>query len=346
MEKVSIIIPVYNGADYMRYAIDSAINQTYPNIEVIVVNDGSTDNGKTDAIAKSYGNKIRYFKKQNGGVSSAINYGIKKMTGKYFSWLSHDDAYFPNKVEVQIDYIKEHHLENKKVILYSDYEIISDKSKHLATITANEKLANLNPEYALMRGLINGNSLLIPKKAWDEYGGLDTKLTCTQDYEKWFEMSKTYKLQYVPGILIKSRVHTRQVTNTNPNVRIEGNVLWLKMIKAITPARQKEMNGSKYAYYWYLANYLRNTPYDEAYAYCIECMSKLPKEKLTKETYRYESGKLFSKNPFMRLYRSAKHEGLKNAISRFIKKHLLNREDTSHYDKHKGDKNETPNQKS
>ena len=77
---VSIVIPVYNGANYMREAIDSALAQTYKNIEVIVVNDGSTDN--TDEIAKSYGDKIRYFKKENGGVATALNLGIREMRGE------------------------------------------------------------------------------------------------------------------------------------------------------------------------------------------------------------------------------------------------------------------------
>ncbi|MDR1982842.1 MAG: glycosyltransferase family 2 protein [Holosporaceae bacterium] len=88
---VSMVTPVYNGSNYMREAIDSALAQTYKNIEIIVVNDGSTDN--TEDIALSYGDKIRYFKKENGGVASALNLAIENMKGKYFSWLSHDDAY-------------------------------------------------------------------------------------------------------------------------------------------------------------------------------------------------------------------------------------------------------------
>ena len=89
--KVSIIIPVYNGANYVSEAIDSALAQTYKNIEIIVVNDGSSDDGATEKIAKSYGDRIRYFAKENGGVSSALNFGIRQMTGEWFSWLSHDD---------------------------------------------------------------------------------------------------------------------------------------------------------------------------------------------------------------------------------------------------------------
>ena len=88
---VSIVIPVFNGENYLKDAIDSAINQTYSNCEIIVVNDGSSD--ATEKIAKSYGKKIRYYKKENGGVSTALNLGLEKMTGDYFSWLSHDDLY-------------------------------------------------------------------------------------------------------------------------------------------------------------------------------------------------------------------------------------------------------------
>ena len=88
---VSIVIPVYNGSNFMREAIDSALAQTYPNIEILVVNDGSTDN--TREIALSYGDKIRYFEKENGGVATALNLAIHEMKGEYFSWLSHDDWY-------------------------------------------------------------------------------------------------------------------------------------------------------------------------------------------------------------------------------------------------------------
>ena len=83
---VSIVIPVYNGSNFLRDAIDSALAQTYPRVEVIVVNDGSTDGGATEAIAKSYGSRIRYFAKENGHVASALNYGIARMEGEYFSW--------------------------------------------------------------------------------------------------------------------------------------------------------------------------------------------------------------------------------------------------------------------
>ena len=102
---VSIVIPAYNASNYLAEAIESALAQTYRNIEIIVVNDGSRDDGATERVALSYGDRIRYFKKENGGSSSALNMGIANMTGEWFSWLSHDDLYEPDKLEKQIRYM-------------------------------------------------------------------------------------------------------------------------------------------------------------------------------------------------------------------------------------------------
>ena len=122
--KVTIVIPVYNGSNYLAEAIDSALAQTYKNIEILVINDGSNDNGATEKIAKSYGNKIRYFKKENGGVATALNLGIEKMSGEYFSWLSHDDLYYPEKIEKQIKFISNF---GHRSVVYSDYALLKGK---------------------------------------------------------------------------------------------------------------------------------------------------------------------------------------------------------------------------
>lgn len=163
---VSIVIPVYNGANYVAEAIESALKQTYKNIEVIVVNDGSTDN--TEKIVKKYGDKIRYFYKENGGVASALNFGIKNMKGEYFSWLSHDDVYYSNKIERQIEELKNIDKDN---ILYSGFELINDKSEFLYAweiASTNEYRKLNNSFYALLLSGLNFCSLLIPKKAFYE----------------------------------------------------------------------------------------------------------------------------------------------------------------------------------
>src|SRR6267142_980278 len=87
---VSIIIPVFNGAKLIGEAIDSALAQSWPFIEVIVVDDGSDDGGATQGVLARYGDSIRVLAKSNGGVATALNAGIAAMRGNWFSWLSHD----------------------------------------------------------------------------------------------------------------------------------------------------------------------------------------------------------------------------------------------------------------
>lgn len=283
-DKVSIIIPVYNGSNYLKEAIDSALAQTYKNIEIIVVNDGSTDGGKTSAVAKSYGDKIRYFEKENGGVSTALNYGIEKMTGKYFSWLSHDDRYYPNKVEFQMNSIKDY---DENTILYSNCDLIDENSVKFSDFKLNHDLLTKKPDYALLRGAINGITLLIPKKAFDEYGKFDEKLRCTQDYEMWFRMLDKYTFVHQEEIIASSRVHSRQVSVTSPKVLTEGNEFWTRMPIEYPLERKIKYESSEILFYKEMANYLKDTIYQEAYekiSELVEELTKKEKKKLKEKT--------------------------------------------------------------
>ena len=219
--KVSIIIPVYNGSNYLREAIDSALAQTYKNIEVIVVNDGSNDNGATEKIAKSYGDKIRYFYKENGGVASALNYGIQKMEGEYFSWLSHDDVYLPEKIETQINFLKQYLY---PTIAYSDFEFIDSNSellgiKHVRSFSKTKFRLSLVACHQ-----IHGCSLLIPRICFEKIGNFNEKLKTVQDYELWFKFAKDYEFKHIQKILIKSRIHLNQDSFKLKNINmIETN---------------------------------------------------------------------------------------------------------------------------
>ena len=172
MEKISIIIPVYNGSDYLSEAIDSALSQEYSNYEIIVINDGSNDNGATEQIALSYGDKIKYIYKENGGVSSALNLGIKKMKGEYFSWLSHDDKYTPYKLKNLANLLNLY--ENSKTVAISGVTYINDKSNKVRDVKYHLRENKLYSgieviDYLLKYGTLNGCAMLIPKKAFEEF---------------------------------------------------------------------------------------------------------------------------------------------------------------------------------
>lgn len=268
--QVSIIIPVYNGSNYLREAIDSALAQTYKNIEVIVVNDGSNDGGKTEAIALSYGDRIRYFYKKNGGCASALNYGIQHMTGDYFSWLSHDDVYYPGKIEKQIDYLSK--IDDRSTILYGGYELIDKNSLSIGFVRPDarydEQKLNI-PLFPLLRGLIHGCSMLISRDCFETEGLFGETLRTTQDYALWFKMFRRYRVRFIPDILIKSRVHPQQGTHSVPNHLEECNQLWIGFMDALTSDEMRLLEGSQYLFYKRTAEFLRETPYKAAYQHCL-----------------------------------------------------------------------------
>lgn len=211
--QVSIIIPVYNGSNFLREAIDSALSQTYKNIEVVVVNDGSNDSGKTEAIAKSFGDKIRYFYKENGGVASALNLGIRESRGEYISWLSHDDLYHENKIEVQVDYLK--NIEGDKVITFSDYDVHNyiGNEKH-TTKFDGYKFSKSSMLKLLFKSSIHACTLLFPKSCFENVGYFSEELRTIQDYDFLFAVLKNdYIFKHIPQPLIITRHHKEQDTH-------------------------------------------------------------------------------------------------------------------------------------
>ena len=186
---VSIIIPVYKGANYLAEAIDSALAQTYKNIEIIVINDGSPDDGATERVALSYGNKIHYIFQKNGGVSSALNYGIEHMSGDYFSWLSHDDLYEPDKIEKEVVALASQENPNNTIICCADSLIDADgkpiyhPTKQLTGLYSGSRLFDI---FFSQHLIINGCTLLIPRDAFKRFGGFSS-FKYIQDTECWIK---------------------------------------------------------------------------------------------------------------------------------------------------------------
>ncbi len=242
MAMVSIVIPVYNGADYLAQAIDSSLAQDYRNVEVIVVNDGSTDGGKTEEVALSYGDTIRYFRKENGGVASALNVGIQEMRGTFFSWLSHDDRYYPHKLSSQIAFLAG---EPDEVILYSNFDIINASSQLIGQIEVIKVPAPHQMRYFLTTSHpVHGCTTLIPRCCFEVCGMFDESLRTTQDYDFWFRLAGRYPFVHQPLKLIQSRHHDNQGTVTMNSLHMrEVNEILGKFVGQLTPAEVIDASG-------------------------------------------------------------------------------------------------------
>jgi len=236
MPKVSIIIPVFNGENFLMQAVNSALNQTHKNIEIIVINDGSTDNGKTEEIALSFGDSIRYFKKQNGGVASALNMGIELMTGEFFSWLSHDDLYKAEKIEAQMTKILTlPKADRHQSIIYCDFEIFFSDKERIFPIILNSIPNEIFRVWLSQESKLHGCTLLIPKSAFQNVGNFNESLITAQDYDLWFRMAKEYKFVHLPQSLIKTRSHANQKSVSSSKEAIkECNNLFTLFVKQLT----------------------------------------------------------------------------------------------------------------
>lgn len=242
---VSIVIPVYNGANFMAQAIDSALAQTYKNVEIIVVNDGSKDEGATEKIALSYGEKIKYVFKPNGGIASALNAGIANMAGEWFSWLSHDDMYTPDKIEKQIarlnDEIEQSQIDVSKAIVFGNAQFIDKDSKPIKRVKQYFKktqkiqqthYSGLDMLQRMFLGhSISGCTLLINRDFFNTVGVFNTELGYLQDIDMWYRIMLTdCHFYYMKEKSVLSRVHSAQTTVTGKAMRKKDAVIvgrWL-----------------------------------------------------------------------------------------------------------------------
>lgn len=265
---VSIIIPVFNGEDFIEECLESALKQTYRNIEIIVIDDGSTD--RTGDICKRYP-EVSYIKKENGGVGSALNRGLQEAKGEYISWLSHDDKYKPEKIQVQINLLAK--LKNKNCIVWSNFDIINENSQKIGE-TSIENQGNesqlTSSFFPLYRGFIHGCTLLIPKELLlsNQEGGqiFDESLKYTQDYDLWSRIFPKTRLLFLQDRLISSRSHPKQGSYKMDNFS-ECSQLWINLMQKMSDKEILDCYESKEVFLRDLQLFLKEKKYSVAEQY-------------------------------------------------------------------------------
>ena len=227
MEKeplISIVLPVYNGSNYLEKAINSVLNQSYKNYELIIINDGSDDEGKTEKIAlQNSSEKIVYFKQENGGVSSALNRGIKISKGDYICWLSHDDEFLPDKLSSQVELFNSR---NKIDFIYGDYFFSNDNSEIIGEcLCPKESKYIVSDMFQAM--FICGSTIMFKKECVENNNLFNEDLKYTQDAEFWIRnIFKNYNFVHINKKLSKVRIHQSQGSN-NKRMMKKGTFAYL-----------------------------------------------------------------------------------------------------------------------
>ncbi len=183
---VSVIIPAYNAAPFIRRAVESALAQTWPHKEILVINDGSTDD--TGSILKHYEQVVRIFDQRNGGLSNARNRGIKESNGEYIAFLDADDYWKPKKLERQVEILKN----NPDIGFCSTCAIVEDPEHNfLNKWPCPETQQDILHSIFLNNGIIpgSGSGVMANRNLFDIVGMFDESLNSLEDIDMWMRMS-------------------------------------------------------------------------------------------------------------------------------------------------------------
>lgn len=219
MPAVSVIIPTYNRAELVQLAIQSVLTQTFNDFELIVVDDGSTDN--TSGVLRKYESNImvKLLRQPNKGCPAALNHGLRESNGKYICWLSSDDIWMKDKLEKQVAYFAQH----KEVkLVFTDYEIADEQGQSLRIKRFNKASMPLE----MMVEYIHGSSVMFLRDCLNTIGFFDESLLCHNDVDYWLKIGKKHKIGHIPEALVRTS-HADGRDSDNRKRMIESRVLFL-----------------------------------------------------------------------------------------------------------------------
>ncbi len=206
MPTVTIVIPFYN-CQYIQQALESAVQQTYPAVEIIVVDDGST---QYSHLIAPYMNRVYYMGKSNGGTASALNHGILHASGQYIAWLSSDDRFVPQKIERQLSFM----LSMGFDVTYTGFCVIDEHNR----VTRPYEGIPLANNADLARQLtysnpINGCTVIMKKEWLHRVGLFNPQLPYTHDFDLWIRLLMSgASFGFIPDMLTMYRVHSQMGT--------------------------------------------------------------------------------------------------------------------------------------
>lgn len=230
--KVSVVITAYNSACFIRDALQSVVDQTYTNYEIIVVDDGSEDG--TGRIVKSSDISCAYIYQENQGASAARNTGLRAARGDYVNFLDADDLLLPDKLSNQVAFLDSH---TDVDIVYGDtvyfYEDGTDRSPRRFSRglrTPPFPTSGNMLEVLVINSVFAVHAALARRFCIIEMGGFDERLRSAEDYDLWLRMATRYRFFYVDEIVAKYRIHGKNKIFVQPANRLKAlNQIWARV---------------------------------------------------------------------------------------------------------------------
>jgi glycosyltransferase involved in cell wall biosynthesis len=214
---VTVVIPVFNGAEYIEEAIDSVLGQDYPNVELIVLDDGSTDS--TAHILRGYEGKFFWETHENMGQANTLNKGFHMARGELLTYLSADDTLLPNAVTTSVECLMEH---EDIVLTYCDYYLINSNSD----VTRRVYTPNFNYHDMVTKIICSpGPGAIFRRRALEITGSWDSRLRQVPDYDFWLRLGLCGRFLRIPEPLAKFRVHDKSQSYEEPDEKRSEEII-------------------------------------------------------------------------------------------------------------------------
>jgi glycosyltransferase involved in cell wall biosynthesis len=208
MPRVSVIIPTRNRAYFLQQAIGSVLDQTFRDLEVIVVDDGSTD--ATPYVLQKWKDRIRVVRQENSGVSRARNTGIRAARGRYLSFLDSDDLWLKDKLEVQVRFLDAN---PQYAVCYTD-EVWVRRGRRVNPKKSHRKYSGWIYDRCLPLCIISPSSALMRRGVLDAVGLFDENLPVCEDYDLWLRVTSRFPIFFLDRkLIIKRGGHADQLSN-------------------------------------------------------------------------------------------------------------------------------------
>ena len=261
---VSVILPVYNGSRWLNDAIESVLKQTYKKLELLIVDDGSTDDSKVIINTYAQDKRLHYIYQQNKGFSAAINRGIFESKGDLVGFIGQDDIWLPRKLEIQLLFFAK---DPELGLLHSNYLCIDSFGEFLnERVIKIPLLLNRNKLIAklFLENFIGFETVLVKKNCLVSAGTFDERMIGFSDHDMWLRLAGFSKIRYVNATLVKKRLHKSQVTRRTQSVSQDELLLVTKVVNRYPMLKKVERKKLSELYLIMGINCLRNNNYCEA----------------------------------------------------------------------------------
>ena len=236
---VSIVLPVYNGEKFLSTSIESCINQTYKNWELLIIDDGSSD--RSEAIARKYAEKdkrISYYRNiENLKLPKTLNHGFRLAKGAYLTWTSDDNYYRPDAIKKMASTIKE----NEADFVFASCSIINESGNTVAINRAPVDYRHAIWDYDLV-----GACFLYTRKVYETIGEYDPDMFLCEDYDYWLRIFACFNVEYIDEDLYAYRKHEGALSQTHRYEQYE--MLEKVLLKNFVKAKEAGMIDKFYLY--------------------------------------------------------------------------------------------------